>query len=52
MKKITPAFALLLSACGGGGEQQAPAGPPEVGVIAVKEGAVTLSSELPGRTTA
>ncbi|WP_334181314.1 efflux RND transporter periplasmic adaptor subunit [Novosphingobium sp.] len=52
MKKITPALALLLSACGGGGEQQAPAGPPEVGVVTVKEGAVTLSSELPGRTTA
>ncbi|WP_313437028.1 efflux RND transporter periplasmic adaptor subunit [Novosphingobium sp.] len=52
MKKITPAFALLLTACGGGGEQQAPAGPPEVGVVTVTEGAVTLSSELPGRTTA
>ncbi|EQB15264.1 MAG: family efflux transporter, subunit [Novosphingobium lindaniclasticum] len=52
MKKITPALALLLASCGGGGEQQAPAGPPEVGVVTVKEGAVTLSSELPGRTTA
>ncbi|WP_132265694.1 efflux RND transporter periplasmic adaptor subunit [Novosphingobium sp. PhB57] len=52
MKKITPALALLLTACGGGGEQPAPAGPPEVGVVTVKEGAVTLSSELPGRTTA
>lgn len=52
MKKITPALALLLASCGGGGEQQAPAGPPEVGVVTVKEGAVTLTSELPGRTTA
>ncbi|KMS51854.1 hemolysin D [Novosphingobium barchaimii LL02] len=52
MKKITPALVLLLSACGGGGEQAAPAGPPEVGVVTVREEAVVISTELPGRTSA
>ncbi|HUD28406.1 MAG TPA: efflux RND transporter periplasmic adaptor subunit [Novosphingobium sp.] len=52
MKKITPALVLLLSACGGGGQQAAPAGPPEVGVVTVREEAVVLSTELPGRTSA
>jgi membrane fusion protein (multidrug efflux system) len=52
MKKITPALVLLLSACGGGGEQAAPAGPPEVGVVTVRQEPVQLSSELPGRTSA
>src|SRR3546814_15104767 len=52
MKKITPTLALLLSACGGGGEQGAPAGHPEVGVVTVRAEAVVLSSELPGRTSA
>lgn len=52
MKKITPALVLLLSACGGGGGQPAPSGPPEVGVVTVREEAVVLSTELPGRTSA
>jgi membrane fusion protein (multidrug efflux system) len=52
MKKITPALALFLAACGGGGQQPAPSGPPEVGVIVVREEAVVLSTELPGRTSA
>jgi membrane fusion protein (multidrug efflux system) len=52
MKKITPALVLLLSACGGGGEQPAPAGPPEVGVVTIRTESVVLSSELPGRTSA
>ncbi|WP_159982287.1 MULTISPECIES: efflux RND transporter periplasmic adaptor subunit [unclassified Novosphingobium] len=52
MKKITPALVLLLSACGGGGQQAAPAGPPEVGVVTVREEAVVISTELPGRTSA
>ncbi|MCC2978395.1 efflux RND transporter periplasmic adaptor subunit [Sphingomonas sp. PL-96] len=56
MKKIVPAagLALLLAACGGGSEQQAPApaGPPQVSYITVAEQPVTLSSELPGRTSA
>ncbi|MFD1957979.1 efflux RND transporter periplasmic adaptor subunit [Novosphingobium panipatense] len=42
---------LLLTACGGAGEQPA-AGPPEVGVITVREEAVELTTELPGRTNA
>lgn len=52
MKKITPALVLLLSACDGGGEQPAPAGPPEVGVVTIRTESVVLSSELPGRTSA
>lgn len=51
MKKCTPFIALLITACGGGG-QQGVAGPPEVGVVTVREQTVTLSSELPGRTSA
>jgi membrane fusion protein (multidrug efflux system) len=46
--------ALLLASCGGGGQQQAgpPPGPPQVSVIEVRQQSVTLSSELPGRTSA
>lgn len=51
MKKIAPALVLILSACGGG-QEQPPAGPPEVGVVAVREQSVSLSNELPGRTSA
>ncbi len=50
------ALALALAACGGGNQQQqqqgAPQGPPQVGYVAVREQAVTLTTELPGRTTA
>lgn len=49
------ALALALAACGGGDQQQqqgAPQGPPQVGYVVVREQAVTLTSELPGRTTA
>ncbi|MCX8476278.1 MAG: efflux RND transporter periplasmic adaptor subunit [Sphingomonas sp.] len=46
------ALALLLTGCGAGEQQQPAAGPPEVGVVAVKLQPVTLSSELPGRTNA
>jgi membrane fusion protein (multidrug efflux system) len=53
MKKITPAIALILTACGGGGQQQQPpAGPPQVGFVVVRQQPVTLSTELPGRTSA
>jgi len=43
---------LALSACGGGQQQQAPQGPPTVGYVVVREAPVTLTTELPGRTTA
>ncbi len=47
------ALALALAACGGGNEQQqAPQGPPPVGYVVVREQPVTLTTELPGRTTA
>ncbi|PNU02582.1 efflux RND transporter periplasmic adaptor subunit [Novosphingobium guangzhouense] len=51
MKKIAPALVLILSACGGA-QEQPQAGPPQVGVVAVREQSVTLSNELPGRTSA
>jgi membrane fusion protein (multidrug efflux system) len=44
---------LALAACGGGNQQQqAPQGPPTVSYVAVSEQPVTLTTELPGRTTA
>ncbi|PZT93168.1 efflux RND transporter periplasmic adaptor subunit [Sphingomonas sp. ABOLH] len=46
-------MALILSACGGGGESQqqgAPQGPPQVGFVTVQQQPVTLTTELPGRT--
>jgi len=47
------ALALALAACGSGKEQQqAPQGPPGVGYVVVREQPVTLTTELPGRTTA
>lgn len=50
------ALALALAACGGGNEQQqqqgAPQGPPQVGYVVVRDQPVTLTTELPGRTTA
>jgi membrane fusion protein (multidrug efflux system) len=55
MKKMMSALglALILSACGGGSEQQpGAAGPPQVSFITVREEPVTLSAELPGRTSA
>lgn len=42
--------ALLLAGCGE--QQQAPAGPPQVGYVTVTSQPVTLSTELPGRTSA
>jgi len=52
-RKALPAVALVsLAACGQGGQQApAPAAPP-VSYVVVREQAVTLTSELPGRTTA
>ena len=49
-----PAIALVsLAACGQGGQQPPGQGaPPPVGYVIVNEQPVTLTSELPGRTTA
>jgi membrane fusion protein (multidrug efflux system) len=55
MQKIVPALglALVLAACGKSQEQAgAPAGPPQVSYVTVTVQPVTLSSELPGRTSA
>jgi membrane fusion protein (multidrug efflux system) len=55
MQKIVPAIGLALIIAGCGESQQeapAPVGPPQVSVVTVSEQPVTLSSELPGRTTA
>src|SRR3546814_16694985 len=55
MQKIIPAIglALILAGCGES-QQQAPAaaGPPQVSFVTVTEQPVTLSAELPGRTSA
>ncbi|MCF8709222.1 efflux RND transporter periplasmic adaptor subunit [Rhizorhapis sp. SPR117] len=55
MQKIIPAIglALILAGCDGSQQQaSAPAGPPQVSFITATEQPVTLSSELPGRTSA
>jgi len=51
---VVLAAGLLASGCGKGEApaSQKPAGPPEVGVIVVKPQSVTLTTELPGRTSA
>src|SRR5579864_7385398 len=43
------ALALVLAACGGHGQGQRP--PPTVGVVVVEPQAVTLTTEMPGRTS-
>lgn len=58
LRNALPAVLLTLSACGGGGgdsaqqQGQAPQGPPQVSVVQVQRQAVTLTTVLPGRTTA
>lgn len=49
---LCAAVLLALAACGSGQQQQGPAGPPPVGYVVVTEQPVTLTTELPGRTTA
>ena len=53
MKNIVPAvtFALLLAGCGGAEQPPAPP-PPQVGFVTLQPQAVTLTTELPGRTSA
>src|SRR5689334_3522923 len=52
MKNIASvmAAALMLAACGGA-PQQPPPGPPQVGFVVVRSQPVTLTTELPGRTS-
>lgn len=53
IRNALPAIAFVgLAACGQGGQQQPQPGPPTIGYITVREQAVTLTSELPGRTSA
>jgi len=54
MQKFVPAIglALILAGCGESQQAPAPAGPPQVSFITASEQPVTLSSELPGRTSA
>jgi len=51
LRHVLPASLLLLAACG---KEEAPAAPPtpEVSVIEIKPQAATLTTTLPGRTTA
>ena len=53
---LTALLLAPLTACGGGDkaqqQQQQPAGPPQVGVVTVQPQAVTLTTVLPGRTSA
>lgn len=53
IRNALPAFALVsLAACGQGAQQPPAQGAPPVGYVIVKEQPVTLTTELPGRTTA
>ena len=55
MQKIIPVvgLALILAGCGNASQQPpGPAGPPQVSFVTVAAQPVTLSSELPGRTSA
>jgi membrane fusion protein (multidrug efflux system) len=53
VRRLLPlAIAALLAACGAKGGPAAAAGPVEVGVITVTPRAVTLTRDLPGRTSA
>ena len=54
IRNALPAIALVsLAACGQGGQQpQGQPAPPPVGYVVVREAPVTLTTELPGRTTA
>ena len=52
LRSAIPAMAFLLLAACGQAPQQPPPGPAPVGYVTVREQAVTLTSELPGRTSA
>lgn len=52
LRSASLALLIALAACGGKQQQQPPAGPPQVSVVMVQPQSVTLTTELPGRTTA
>lgn len=49
---LVASASLALAACGGGAQQQAPAGPPEVSVVRAASAPLTVADELPGRVVA
>jgi membrane fusion protein (multidrug efflux system) len=51
VRQLPIGLAVLLAACGGKGGPPVAAGPVEVGVITVTPRSVTLTREIPGRTT-
>jgi membrane fusion protein (multidrug efflux system) len=52
VRQLPIGLAVLLAACGGKGGPPAAAGPVEVGVVTITPRPVTLTRELPGRTSA
>jgi membrane fusion protein (multidrug efflux system) len=51
-RTVLAVAAVAALACNRGGAKPAPAGPPEVGVVRLEATPVTLTRELPGRTSA
>ncbi len=52
LRRTAPALTLMLAACGKPATQPAQPPAPAVGYVTVREQAVTLTNELPGRTSA
>ena len=52
LRSLTPLLLLSVAACGGKPPQQPQQGPAQVGYVVVREQPVTLTTELPGRTSA
>ncbi|RZM32120.1 MAG: efflux RND transporter periplasmic adaptor subunit, partial [Sphingomonas sp.] len=52
IRTLTPLLLLSVAACGGKPPQQPQQGPAQVGYVVVREQPVTLTTELPGRTSA
>ena len=52
LRTLTPLLLLSVAACGGKPPEQPKPGPAQVGYIVVREQPVTLTTELPGRTSA
>ena len=52
LRTLTPMLLLSVAACGGKPPEQPAMGPTQVGYVVVREQPVTLTTELPGRTSA